>query len=747
MGTVVLKFTTKGAPKKGPFSSLKMQSLGENDDNEFYALSDSDSRVLLTKLLSRYESFAVAAEAAVEALAPGEKAKAPPSWAALLDQIQDVQLYDSSDRYDPSLDAQTFEPTAVLDVVLWPTSILGTAQSLKQAKLRLDAVAELVALESSANQVIQLIDTDYRPDTLSLRILGDEKLLAILLKHPFVERIRGQLETPITPGDLVQAGNRSAPDKPLGAAIGVIDDLVVTANPWLKKVVVSHMSFPDGYVFGAASDHGAAVASIAAYGSFAEAVQGNPPPKPFPIYAVRIAEASSNGPRVVDNPVGQLESALQWLSACGVRIAVVSLGYGHADVEALPTELAVTVDRLSRELDMVVVVSAGNIREIDGKFHWRDSHPSYLKEVSSKVASPGTAAIAMTVGAIATAQTSSDPSLRGIASPGSPSPFTRVGPTRGNRYGKTQKPEFAAPGGNWGWRKDSILPVPSDPNLGIVTLSSANTPLFSVTTGTSVAAPYVAHEVAKVATRYPGASANLLRALTALSSPKLQANPYPGLQPAISSAYGVPNADRILESGGNRAILVFEGEIRTGTRTVHEIPIPAEFAKVAANADRELRVVLAFDPPVQRSRRNYVAGRMKFDFVRNMTFEAIKEVWEEQPTDEQRKLHPTLRKLKLPTGRSRPNMMPGISKASPNTLIRRDFVEDSWDEDDESYFLVVSHDSSPWTEPQLREYKTQDYAIAIELVDVGRTSLDVHSLTLLRQRELLIQSARGRVRT
>ncbi|WP_152602355.1 S8 family peptidase, partial [Cryobacterium roopkundense] len=482
---------------------------------------------------------------------------------------------------------------------------------------------------------------------------------------------------------------------------------------------------------GSSTPHGTQVASIAAYGSLDRASQGEQVSAPFPILSARVSENRSGQSVIVGNVVAQVEQALQWLHSEGARIAVVAFAYDNADDDPLPTELTVTLDRLAREYRMVLVVSAGNVREI-GTQHWRDDYPHYLKSPSARIAAPGTAALAITVGAVAARDAPYDTTLVGIAPRGHPSPFTRTGPTRGNRDGKTQKPELVAPGGNFGWKPSLSVPVSNDPSLGVITLTGRNTPMFAATTGTSFAAPFVAHEVAKIATRYPDAGPNLLRAITALSAPPLEAGRVPNLEPSTQFAYGIPNADRVLESGQNRAILVFEGLMDIGTRVIHELPIPREFAQLVSGAERRVRIVLSFDPPVKRSRRNYVAGRMKFDFVRNMTLTEVKRTWEQQPTVAEREGNPELPYDEMPNENKRPRTIPGVNTLSSNTLIRRDISTNTWREDDEHYFLVVSHDKSPWTASQLQEHPQQSYALAIELVDEGRPELDLHGLAQAR---------------
>lgn len=726
LGDIVLKFTTIGAPIKGPFSKLKMIALGENSDNEFYVLSGAESRELFSELVRAFDPNTSSSD--------WDK---PQTWAKLLEQLQGVEIYGSDDRRDPSLVGLDFTTPRPVDVVLWPTSLLRDTSATRVAGERVEAIVEAVESASQRNPSVAVLTTDARPDTALVRAQVDEPLLNELLENPFVERIRGPLAPYVTASDLLTGTDPTVVPNADGALIGVIDDLVITANPLMRSVVRAQESFPTGGAFGGATSHGTFVASIAAYGSLDDAALGGTLPQPFPILAARVSEAGANGqPQVPGDVVSKFEQALEWLAANGARVAVIAFAYDHADLEPIPTELTVTLDRLARELKLVLVVSAGNLREVDA--HWQSDYPSYLKAESSRVAAPGTSALAITVGATAHRDIASDTTLTAIAPIGATAPYSRTGPVRGNRQSRLRKPEVSGPGGNWGWGPVSSAPVIRDPGLGVVGLSTKNSPTFVVTSGTSAAAPYVAHEVARIATRYPEVGPNLLRALTALAAPPLREVPSP-LDPAIGSAYGIPSAARILESGGNRAVMVFEGEIRAGGRVIHTLPIPKEFA-ASSTTERHLRIALAFDPPVKRSRRDYVAGRMNFDFVRNLAFEDVKRTWEVQPTVAQRAAG--ARYDKLPSGNERPQLFPGVNSVLSNTLIRRDIVTQTWNEDDETYFLVVSHDESPWTTGQLRAYPTQTYAIAIELVDVGRTTLDLHSLV---EAELAAQ-ARGQVR-
>lgn len=718
LGTVVLKFSTKGRPKASPLSKLNMTALGENAENEFFVLAPENSRNAFAELLATYEQAV---------LSPSLWTK-PEAWRDLIDQITGVDLYGPEDRYDFSLEQLSFDAPEAVDIVLWPTSLLRNSSASRSALERTEAISKLLL---DSDPTASILSVNERPDTPVVRAVVSKQALQLVLEHPFVERVRGPLQPFLSPTELIGAVNRKPVPAPEGEAIGIIDDLVVVANPLMAQVVKASASFPTGRVFGGATGHGTLVASIAAYGSLEEVARGGDIPTPFPIYSARIAEAAANrNPVVVDDVLAQFERAMTWIAERGARIVVISYTYNSPDIQALPSELTTTIDRLARDLQLVVVVSAGNATSI-GDRHWAKDYPEYLKDQDRRVAAPGTSALALTVGAIASRSEAFDRTLVAIASPGGPAPFTRLGPTRGNRDGQTRKPELVGPGGNWAMRNDSATPVPADPSLAVIGASGAATPLFTASWGTSLAAPFVAHEVAKIATRYPDAGPNLLRALTALSTPPLTAQANPDLKPSLVSAYGIPNAERILESGGNRVVLIYEGSIPIGGRHIHRVPLPDEFVRLVPGAERQIRIALAFDPPVKKSRRDYVAGRMAFHFVRNMTFEDVKRTWEIQPTlaERDRPKNPAAFD-ELPKNNSyeRPNTIPGVQSLSSNTLVRRDVNTTQWSVDDADYFLVVTHDNSPWTGAQLAENPEQTYSIAIEVVDEGRTSLDLFGL-------------------
>ncbi|MCY1715850.1 S8 family serine peptidase [Microbacterium sp. SL62] len=725
LGRHVFKITGKM-----PFSTSglggwehKFVQLAFAHDRAFFALSDADSRAILRTLIEGYNED------------PEDFTTSSKAWLDALDNITGIELYGREDRTAPDLRFPEVDDVTTVDVSIWPTSVASRG-ALKVAKERLDEVEALITSDTDGRVRVLLSDAS-NPDRIHLRAQVDRATLDALLNHPLVERVRGPLAIDVRAEDLSAAPRPTDSITPAGAPIGVIDDLVSTANPWMHNVVRATRDFPSSGALGTPTTHGTHVAAIAAWGRVADLLGGTVDRDPRPIYAARVAHSNAQGQaELADEPTLQVESAMRWLASENVRIVVFAYAQAYADSGALPADLSAVIDMLARELDMVVIVSAGNLTALPSGTHWKTDYPQYLEDENARIAAPGTAALALTVGSIAhtdQVDVSRFPGGVGIAPAGKGAPFSRTGPTGTGQ----QKPEFGGYGGSWAWNHDTDALLINDANVSAISLTPASGGrLFSTVAGTSYAAPHVANEVAKIATRYPAAGANLLRALTALS-----AEPPHHMPNVQHAAYGVPRAENVLESEGSRAILVHEGIIDGNTYQVIELPVPEQFASGAW--ERELRVALAFDPAVRRSRREYISCHIDVDFVRNISLDEIKEIWRRQPTRADRLRGAAFRDL--PTGRERPGLLPGVQSVNSDTVFCRRYrtVGNAWSVDDETYYLVLSHTYSPWTEAQKKEYPTQDYALAVEFLAVGQPHLDLHSLTQAQ----LNARVRGRARS
>jgi len=737
LGRVVLKFTGRGVFDQGPFGkrSLGLTSLAENDSRQFFAISDDDSRALFLR-------------AATAVAGDPTDAEITKAWRKALLNITDIDIYGSEDRRAPDLpDVPRVGERVAIEVILWPTSLLTDRFARLRGRERL---AEIIQDINNADPEATILARDDRPDTLRVRVLAGAEVLQLVLDHALVERVHGSFSIPVTQRTLEQSAPPDASIALRSVAIGVIDDLVVTSNPWLNTVVVGQAQFPAEYSFAATSGHGTQVAGVAAYGDLRPLLGGAVPETVFPIYSARIAEANTAGQAVVVGDASdQIEAAMRWLRGHDVKVVVCAFSRSYAHDGALPSSISARIDELARELDLVVVTAAGNLTDT-GNLQWHEHYPQYLEEAAARVAVPGTASLALTAGSIThsdTVDVQRSPHGRAIARERLPSPFTRTGFAPGGGRRGHQKPELVHFGGNWATDEETGALITDDPNLAVTTLIPPDRGrLFGVSAGTSLSAPLVAHQVARIAERYPHASANLLRALTGLSSIPTDPPAFQG-GTTVASAYGMPVAERVLESGGSRAILVHEGIIPTDTSVVIDIPVPAEFLDSSAQRRRRFRVALAFDPPVRRSRKDYVAGRIEFDFVAGADFATIKQAYEKQPAKQvDDDGH------EIDTGRvglpDRVDLRPGVRALAGNTLIVRTFPKvHHWNPfDTDGFHLILTHFSSPATGPQRAAYASQSYALAVEMIEEGAADVDLHGAVqaVLDARAAATARVRGR---
>ena len=79
--------------------------------------------------------------------------------------------------------------------------------------------------------------------------------------------------------------------------------------------------------------------------------------------------------------------------------------------------------------------------------------------------------------------------------------------------------------------------------------------------------------------------------------------------------------------------MIFDGDMAVDTVVIHPIPIPELFAQ-GRSATRIVQVALAFDPPVRRQRREYLAGAMQLDLYRAIDIDDLADIVSRQDPDD-----------------------------------------------------------------------------------------------------------------
>ena len=378
------------------------------------------------------------------------------------------------------------------------------------------------------------------------------------------------------------------------------------------------------------------------------------------------------------------------------------------------------LDTLARDLNIVVVVSAGNFSyQLQGE-EFPDAHlqryPRYLLEDDARIIEPATGSIVLSVGALAHSANvppGRNVGVRPISQESEPSPFTRSGPGLGGAV----KPELCEFGGNQVY-DGALRRVVALNELSVVsTHRDYLQRLFATDVGTSFAAPRVAHLAARLLETFPDASANLIRALlvSSASVPEQAAN---RLSPLGNDAvlrvcgFGRPDFESARFSQEDRVVLLGESELGHDRFHVYQIPVPEEF--LVGRDLRTIEVTLAYDPPVRHSRFDYLGAKMSFRLIRGRTLEQVIGAFQTQATN----VNPV---DSLLSTKWNCDMEPGPEIREGGTVQRAAFEmrQPPRPEYGDTYHLVVRCEKK-WARP---EHAPQPYSIVVVLRQQGAVNI------------------------
>ena len=328
----------------------------------------------------------------------------------------------------------------------------------------------------------------------------------------------------------------------------------------------------------------------------------------------------------------------------GCRVINVSLADPERPVGRRGTIWSASLDTLARELDIIIVVAAGNTSS-DALFKAHGNripeiYPAYLLDDANRLLDPSGALNVVSVGSIAHAnglEQDDGVFIRQLARFDEPSPFTRKGPgLRGSI-----KPDLVDYGGTavFDGGRQRMVNGRSKPSAGILTLHHEyQERLFSRFSGTSFAAPLVAFKAAFLMEKFPSKSANFIRMLLAQSADhpvasleRWRENELEDIHEVIG--YGLSNLEQALFSDDDRVVLTAESSLTPDQFAVFELPIPKEFQRTKGT--RSIRVSLAYDPPVRRTRKDYAGIGMQFDLIRDATLDEVYDAYRHIRRDEE----------------------------------------------------------------------------------------------------------------
>ena len=702
--------STSGFTDDQTLNLRELQVLGTDDTSTYFVLAEDGGRTFAD---------------ALDLYSQGEDVEGGDGvLKSLYNKIDTIEMYGPGDRSGPGVKDLPHAGEVTLDVTLWPSPDMAEAQHrFSLLELRVNELNGAVMARS------------VLPRFTVGRVRIDAAAVQHLLNLYVIETARTPPVPYIDPSDWRDVDAESLTTEWIDSApIGVLDDLPSVAHPILEGHVRIHESASLGRAWREPGPHGTMVAGIALTTDLAMDLRaGSVVRMRGSVDAIRVLEpvegtldATQFPPEVL--PASLVVDSIRKLHVdAGVRVFNLSFGFDSDYGASHVGEFSEMLDELSRELDIIIVVAAGNVPVgIDGQLssghNVAHDYPDYLHVARNRLAQPANAANVVTVGGIAASDAPAErnpPRLgeRAVAPVGHISPFSRVGPGHGRLASRMNKPDFVAPAGNIVVDDTGLVNI-RDQGTGIIGPATRSAgPLFRMGHGTSFASPAVARVAADVVHEYPGASANLVRALLA-SAALLPVGAHDLDERARHARYGfgiVRHADA-LESRAQRVTMTFEGEIAVDTSVVHPVPIPRLFA-LPRSSTRTFRISLAFNPPVRRTRREYTAATMVTDAYRAVDVDSLMARLRQQDPDAAEPLYRDRRRLQ--------NFRPPHTAHRESTIQVKDWKPTVLDIDDgDAYFVVVTHKSRTWFRDRT-DYTHQPYALTVTLVDEAQTELDL----------------------
>ena len=580
---------------------------------------EADTLLLAFGSKSQLDTF----EAKLASLATGEHV----SYSQVLYALQDLDRWTPADRTGWALRRDGLpdhEPFA-LDAEVLPLDRSDEASMLRSAFERW--VAE---------QDGEILDAVRQPHLTMYRIRCTHALAERLLRHRDVRTVdlppRIGLERSLVSSNIHGSpGLAPVPPPPDSApGIAILDSGVVAGHPLLASAVGDAQSFLADTPAADEHGHGTFVSGIALYDDVADSLRKGVFVPTLRLFSGRILNERNEGDgELIEN---QVERAVRYfVDNYGCRIFNLSYGDLNKPYQGRHVAgLAVTLDVLSRELDVLFVVATGNYRgDDDGPVDWRGEYPRYLSRAGASLLDPAPALNAITVGSIARNERNErwpdDPGYSPVARTGQPSPFTRHGPSVNGAI----KPDLVDYGGNAAVdvRAGNRL-TPGRQGVGELSISrdfAAGRP-FAEDSGTSFAAPRVANAAAGILAEHPNASADLCRALLVAHArtPAACADLFGDDADALRNVAGYGKVDRsaLCRSLEDCVTVWAEETIENRRHHFYEIPVPDEFWQ-GNPRPREMTVALAFRPAVRTTRIDYRAAFISFKLVRAESLDEV----------------------------------------------------------------------------------------------------------------------------
>jgi hypothetical protein len=576
-----------------------------------FVSQEGDKIVVAFVSAAALESF----EARLTSLAKGEQVK----YKQVLYALQSVDRWSPKDRTGWALGYEGFPDQAsfVIDIELWPI------EDRQDERTRL-----WKAFETWLNEYnIGLIDCVKQPGLSLFRVRCNHQQADAILQHRDVRTVdlppKYGLDLSLLRSDIKDFPEILSPPENAPGLV-ILDSGLTTGHPLLAPAVGDAQTFLPGKDAADEHGHGTLVAGLGLYGDIETTIQTGELTPRLRIFSGRILDENN------ENTTGfiekQIDEAVRYFhESYGCRIFNLSFGdFRKPYLGGHIKGLSFVLDTLSRELGVLFIVSVGNVlgSQKDG-LEWKNGYPDYMADDTWAIVEPAPALNVITVGSLArhdqttnSQRYSGDPAEVPIARHNQPSPFSR----RGHSIGGAIKPEIMSYGGNWAVNTRAGANVlVSNSGLGELSTSRefVDGRLLADESGTSMAAPHVAHLATSILSVYTEANRDILRAMLVSHA----------AMPESSEAlfedkemlrkvcgYGQVDSRALFRSLENEVTMLATGQIPNKSHHFYEIPIPEDFISKGKRL-REISIGMSFTPYVRSTRVSYKASRIDFKLV------------------------------------------------------------------------------------------------------------------------------------
>lgn len=701
---IIIKITTNGYISEDGLAANGLTILAQRDDTATVALS-------MDRQLSQVRARSAQYTADIP---PGQKSA---MHAGFFDAIEEFSELDPSDRLGSALIRNGFDSLAsipdgglfLLDVELWDVD----DDMLREIYIeRVRTAAETHGGDFlSRYRGAGLFIARVRVPGAGLKALLEMNEVAWIDLPPqpdFAPDPAADMTIDVLPP--------LEPPSASSLCIGIVDSGITVAHPMLAGVVAGAFGVPDRFGVDDEKRHGTSVAALASYGSMSTHLDEQELRPTFRIASAKVVDG--NGRFDDDRTVADIiEEAIRRLhDEYGCRVINISLADVEHIVGGRPSNWAMVLDNLVRELGIIIVVSAGNVSGVSARFQNEGLgiYPDYLRDADNRLFEPASALNTLVVGSLAhsnglMAGDEENVDIIALTSAHHPSPFSRSGPG----FADSIKPDLVEYGGTAVWLGYASALSADRPSCGVLTLNANYLQsLMTYRHGTSFAAPVAAFKAAMVLSEFPDRSANFIRALIGLSTdhpPELidRVTAGSGRESYCHAGYGVADINLASASEDHRVVMAIEDSLPVDRFAVYEIPIPTDFQTVRGR--RHIKVSLAFDPPVRNSRKEYAGIKMGYHLVRGKTAEEVFDRFRKWETAEKEQ---NGGELVFEGSSWKCNMEPLATMQEAGTLQVGSFVaQRNISTYGDRYYLVVRCEGK-WAANLVEE---QTFAVAVEL--------------------------------